>query len=297
MEVLDFIDDRDENENDCEICLGVCRRRGLRFADAFERLGRRRFWPIREETVLSAEQIEELLELGRDREKFSTTKTTFSASETKEFSIYLTAVFFEELERKLNEYERLFHKADARRRLGLDYEYPSLRSVLVVSSEDVKGLTEKISPDAKPFVRIYTKKSAAKKMERLVKSYFNDDVDFVFDTFDSVSEKAPLVVACNPKKQKWTVWLEFERLGTNDTDLNLYFLSEGPVFGPKFEGENKERHVAALKRRLKKEREQALTKQRNAERNARASARSADRVSRQNATIQNSLETQRRLNR
>lgn len=255
------------------------------------------FAPVREETVLSSEQIEELLKLSREREKFSTTKTAFSASETNEFSIYLTAVFFVEFERKLDEYERLFHKADARRRLELDYEYPSLRSVFVVSSEDVKGLAEKISPDAKPFVRIYAKKGAAKKMERLVKSYFNDDVNFGVDSFDSVFDKAPLVVACNPKKQKWTVWLESEWLGTNDTDLNLYYLSEGPIFGSEFESENKERHVVALKRRLKKERELALTKQRNAERNARASARNADRVSRQNATIQNSLETQRRLSR
>lgn len=106
------------------------------------------FAPVREETVLSSEQIEELLKLSREREKFSTTKTAFSASETNEFSIYLTAVFFVEFERKLDEYERLFHKADARRRLELDYEYPSLRSVFVVSSEDVKGLAEKISPDA-----------------------------------------------------------------------------------------------------------------------------------------------------
>ena len=84
--------------------------------------------------------------------------------------------------------------------------------------------------------------------------------------------------------------MEFESLGTNDTDLNLYYLSEGPVFGAEFESEKKQQHVLVLKKRLKKERERLLKAQRDAERNARASARNAGRKAQQNALINQSLD-------
>ncbi len=252
------------------------------------------FAPVREETILSDEQIEELLKLSRGRGSVSA-KTTFSASETKEFSAYLFALFFVEFDRKLNEYKRLADKAIVRMRLDLDYEFPSILPVSIASSEDVETKAAKIASDAEPFVHIYAGKRAAKKMERLVKSYFTDEIEFAFIPLDGASDDAPLVVACNPKKQKWTVWMEFESLGTNDTDLNLYYLSEGPIFGPEFENEKKQQHVLVLKQRLKRERERALKARRDAERNARAAARNAERVSRQNATIQGSREMQRRM--
>lgn len=247
-----------------------------------------------EETAATKDEIAQLKGLSQAGGG-SFSKTTFSASETKEFSTYLFFLFFEEFDRKLAEYE---HKADlalARMRLNLSYEWPLILPVSVASSSDARSREPKIAPDATPFVHVYAGKRAEKKMQRLVKSYFNDEVEYAFTEMKSAKDEAPLVVACNPKKRQWTVWMEFEALGTDDSDLNLYNLSEGPIFGPEFESEKKKQHVMVLKQRLEKERARALRVRRNQERQARASARNADRVSRQNAVIQNSLETQKHL--
>lgn len=247
------------------------------------------FAPIRTETMLSEDQIEELMKLGRGRGA-SSSKTTFSASETKEYSKYLVALFFVEFDRKLLEYKQALATAYRRDSLGLPTQLPDLLSISIASSEDVKGKGAKIASSAKPFVHIYAGKSAAKKMERLVTSYFTDDVEFEFIPLDGAEDDAPIVVACNPRTQKWTVWMEFKVLDSADTDLNLYFLSEGPIFGPEFEAEKKRQHVLVLKQRLKRERERALKAQRDAERGARASERNARRKAQQNALINQSME-------
>lgn len=247
-----------------------------------------------EEKWLNEDEIAQLKNLSRSGEG-SFSKTSFAASETEEYASYLLCLFFVEFDRKLAEYERKADLALARMRLNLSYEWPSIIPVSVASSSDVRSREAKISPDAKPFVHIYGSKRAEKKMQRLFSSYFNDKAEFAFTEIKSAKDDAPVVVACNPKTRQWTVWMEFESLGTNDSDINLYNLSEGPIFGPEFESEKKKQHVMVLKQRLEKERAKALRVQRNQERQARASARNADRVSRQNAVIQNSLETQKRM--
>lgn len=237
--------------------------------------------PVREDMVLSDDQVKQLQELSVKRGSKSS-KTTFSASEAEEYAVYLSVLFLTEFKRKINSFE--FQRG------GLSYE-----ELVVASSEDVEG-EAKISASAKPFVYILAAKRLSKKMERIVKSYFTDDVDYLFAPLDD-SDDPSFIVACNPKTQKWTVWIEFDSFGDDDTDLNFYYLSEGPIFGADFESEKKKQHVMVLKQRLDKERARALRVQRNNEREERAAARNSDRVSRQNATIQGSREAQRRMGR
>ncbi|MBQ2788753.1 MAG: hypothetical protein IJE97_03890, partial [Thermoguttaceae bacterium] len=172
-----------------------------------------------EEKWLNEDEIAQLKDLSRSGGA-SVSKTSFAASETKEYASYLFSLFFDEFDRKLAEYERRVDLALSRMRLNLSYEWPSIIPVSVASSSDARAREAKISPDAKPFVHVYGSKRAEKKMQRLFSSYFNDGVEFAFTEIESAKDDAPVVVACNPKTQRWTVWMEFESLGTNDSDIN-----------------------------------------------------------------------------
>lgn len=122
-----------------------------------------------------------------------------------------------------------------------------------------------------------------KSYESVFDNYFNDEVDFFFESWNC---DLRIIVACNPATRKWTVWSEFVNLNLiDDAEINFYRLTEGPVFEGKFDDEDKSQHVRVMKNKIEKIKERERKLQRNAERGARASRRNAGKKAQQNALI------------
>lgn len=145
----------------------------------------------------------------------------------------------------------------------------------------------KSSADAKPFVFVRAPAKMKKSYESVFDNYFNDDVDFFFESWNC---DLRIIVACNPATRKWTVWSELVNLNLiDDAEINFYRLTEGPVFEKKFDDEDKLQHVRVMKNKIEKIKERERKLQRNAERGARASSRNAAKKAKQNALIMESL--------
>ena len=145
----------------------------------------------------------------------------------------------------------------------------------------------KSSADARPFVFVRAPAKTKKSYESVFDNYFNDEVDFFFESWNC---DLRIIVACNPATRKWTVWSEFVNLNLiNDAEINFYRLTEGPVFEKKFDDEDKLQHVRVMKNKIEKIKERERKLQRNAERGERASRRNAGKKAQQNALIMESL--------
>lgn len=159
-------------------------------------------------------------------------------------------------------------------------------SAASTSSQD--GRVElKSRDDAKPFVFARAPAKMKKSYEKVFDNYFNDEVDFFFESWNC---DLRIIVACNPATRKWTVWSEFVNLNLiDDAEINFCNLTDGPVFEGKFDDEDKMQHVRVMKNKIEKIKERERKLQRNAERGARASSRNAGKKAQQNALIMESL--------
>lgn len=160
------------------------------------------------------------------------------------------------------------------------------------SSQNVK-VALKTPDDARPFVFARGPARMKKSYEKVFDNYFNDEVDFFFESWNC---DLRIIVAINPATRKWIVWSEYVNLNLiDDAEINFYHLTEGPVFEGNFDDEDKLQHVRVMKGKIARLEERERKAARDAERGARASARNAGRIAKQNALIRGSLEFHSRV--